>query len=283
MPFCSRCGKNLSDDDRFCSRCGEQVVRTFDLITRIADEGNSSQQLYDSRKTVFIGEIRKCPSCGAVISDPDIICPLCGHEFVSYYGRDSVDEFLKTLNSLEKNISEERRAMAKKDWRNWSGIAQFFFLWLNLYCMFIPMIIASEQRKKLTPSEKQKASLIESYEVINEKESIVRLLRYYKGQILFLNENYNSDSDISSKEAKRFWIKLYKTKYSQIINLLKRYSAEDNRIREMTSDLDNRLNEFEKRIIQSERKERIHRMVIWGTVIGLIVFSIGLLIWLYFH
>ena len=48
MAFCSNCGQQLDDKAKFCSACG-----TSRSVQQTANE--------NKRKTVYEGEIRKCP------------------------------------------------------------------------------------------------------------------------------------------------------------------------------------------------------------------------------
>lgn len=63
MAFCHNCGKELVTGAKFCAECG----------TPAGEAGNV-------RKENYVGEIIKCPSCGATLSSTDLICPECGLE-----------------------------------------------------------------------------------------------------------------------------------------------------------------------------------------------------------
>lgn len=51
MAFCSNCGKELATGAKFCFECGTPAGKV-DVTTR---------------RTVYSGEIHKCPSCGEVL------------------------------------------------------------------------------------------------------------------------------------------------------------------------------------------------------------------------
>ena len=67
MAFCSECGIELADGAKFCSECGAKVTA-------------QSSSRAEKRKTVYDGEIHKCPNCGEVIDAYDTICKSCGYE-----------------------------------------------------------------------------------------------------------------------------------------------------------------------------------------------------------
>ena len=91
MAFCTNCGNKIADDAKFCSGCGCPVGNSM--------ENNSS------RKTVYEGEIHKCPSCGAVLEPFALKCE-CGHELRGTTGSSSVARFSQRLEAAQ---SEKQR------------------------------------------------------------------------------------------------------------------------------------------------------------------------------
>lgn len=65
MTYCINCGKGLVEGAKFCANCGKAV------------EINSSTS---QRKTVYDGEIHKCPNCGSILGAYDSVCEVCGYE-----------------------------------------------------------------------------------------------------------------------------------------------------------------------------------------------------------
>ena len=53
------------------------------------------------RKTVYDGEIHKCPSCGEVLNSFTAACPTCGHEFRGSDATNSVKDFSSQLIQAE--------------------------------------------------------------------------------------------------------------------------------------------------------------------------------------
>ena len=85
MAFCINCGQELAEGAKFCANCGKAV------------NDNSTSQ----RKTVYEGEIHKCPNCGEVLSSFVTVCPSCGHELRGAKASNSVRELAMKLQQIE--------------------------------------------------------------------------------------------------------------------------------------------------------------------------------------
>ena len=82
MAFCINCGQELADGANFCGNCGKAV-----------SVNNPTSQ----RKTVFEGELHKCPSCGEILNSFMPVGPACGHELRGVKSSSSVKEFAQKL------------------------------------------------------------------------------------------------------------------------------------------------------------------------------------------
>ena len=91
MAFCTNCGQQVADDAKFCANCGTPISQ------------NTSNT---ERKTVFDGEIHKCPHCGEVLKAFETICPTCKFELRGTKAAGSVREFALKLENVS---SEEKR------------------------------------------------------------------------------------------------------------------------------------------------------------------------------
>ncbi|WP_255375165.1 zinc ribbon domain-containing protein [Collinsella sp. An307] len=65
--FCTKCGKQLNDDDRFCPSCGKSTGM-------LAPDGAGA------RREQWEGTVFKCPCCGQVLDAFSVVCPSCGFE-----------------------------------------------------------------------------------------------------------------------------------------------------------------------------------------------------------
>lgn len=87
MAFCMNCGQKLPEGAKFCFACGTAT--------------GSVRQDNLQRKTVYAGEIHKCPSCGGVLESFAVVCPTCGYELRGASATNSVREFAAKLDSAQ--------------------------------------------------------------------------------------------------------------------------------------------------------------------------------------
>lgn len=85
MAFCINCGQELAEGAKFCSRCGKS-----------AKESDSTAE----RKTVYDGEIHKCPNCGDILDAYESVCKTCGYERRGAKATVSVRELQLKLEEL---------------------------------------------------------------------------------------------------------------------------------------------------------------------------------------
>lgn len=94
MGFCINCGHALAEGARFCSGCG----------VAIGEAHTESEQ----RKSVYDGELHKCPNCAEMLKSFMSSCPSCGYELRGSKSKSRVDELankLELAESAEQKIS----------------------------------------------------------------------------------------------------------------------------------------------------------------------------------
>lgn len=85
MAFCFNCGNELRNEAKFCDVCGTPV--------------QEKKEEKNSRKTVFEGEIHKCPNCGEILNAFVNKCPSCGLELRGVASSSALKDFERRINS----------------------------------------------------------------------------------------------------------------------------------------------------------------------------------------
>ena len=211
MAFCQNCGNQLADDAKFCSNCGTPA-------------GSTGTE--NVRKQEYVGSVKKCPNCGAVVASLNAVCKSCGHEFVNTKVDKSVKEFFDKISDLSDGYETKQ----DEEKNSWFILIRAMCIVTAILCfMMVPegmdeakipgillINIAVLLRPSLTQQEKNKRNLIETYVVTNNKESIIEFLMLSCSQI-------QPGANPITKEGKNIslWNKVWKTKIRQTITKTK--------------------------------------------------------------
>ncbi|PKZ96004.1 zinc ribbon domain-containing protein [Streptococcus parasanguinis] len=137
MGFCIECGHALAEGAHFCGNCG----------VAIGEAHTESEQ----RKTVYDGELHKCPNCAEILNSFMPSCPSCGYELRGAKGASVVKEFAEKLEKIENTREEEKRG-------------------------FFTEILSALDAEKLNKTDEGKINLIRSFSIPNTKEDILEFM-----------------------------------------------------------------------------------------------------------
>ncbi len=205
MAFCSNCGKELAAGAKFCFECGTPVGKTDETV----------------RRTVYSGEIHKCPSCGEVLQSMTAICPACGHELNSAKLASALKEFIDEINECDKIIANTpKKELPKKGWKSWKKSTRILWVILNIFTSCVPLVIyltlplfrpllRSNATPELSSTEQRKVALIENITFPNDRESVLEALLFTKSKMAFLASE-------KANEKNAFWLRLWNTKATQL-------------------------------------------------------------------
>ena len=133
MAFCSNCGTKIIDGVKYCSECGTAV------------DCNDVR-----RRTIYEGEIHKCPNCGEVLNSFITNCPTCGYELRGTKASNAVHEFAMKLERIE----------ATREHVNSKSL--------------ISRLYGSDGQ--LSKADEQKIGIIRSFAIPNNKEDICEFM-----------------------------------------------------------------------------------------------------------
>lgn len=91
MAFCIKCGKELAGGANFCANCGSTI------------DSKSIEQ----RKTIYDGDLHKCPKCGEHLNAFVTKCPVCNYELRGSQASSCVHELAQKLEKTETYEQKE--------------------------------------------------------------------------------------------------------------------------------------------------------------------------------
>lgn len=127
MPFCSNCGQKIDANAKFCSGCGAKTaVQTSNNAASNTTSNVTRNTVNNSgeRRTVYEGEIRKCPNCGEIIDTFTARCPACGFELNNKKVSAVLQNFINEINECERSIENSPTA-GKTGWASWGKGKRF--------------------------------------------------------------------------------------------------------------------------------------------------------------
>jgi hypothetical protein len=229
-------------DGKFCPSCGT-------LAGSVVPAQAPPPQAAQPSATEKVGNIRKCPACGAEVPAMTAVCPSCGNEFSNVKVASSVQQFFEKLDALDQKIYD-----TSSDKPNIAGAL------LGMYGL------GGTQK-----GDKAKINLIESFPIPNSREDIVEFMILassrinYSGVNMMGNVNYMTESRELAK-----YNNAWKSKIKQAHTKAKVVFAND---KEAMAQIIPILNEFNA----AEKKARIKRTIIIAiVVIAVVVFYGGL-------
>ena len=134
MAFCINCGQELPDGAKFCANCGTAVNGTNSITPR---------------KTIYEGEIHKCPNCGDVLDAYELVCETCGYERRGIKATSSVRELQLKLEELYSKRPRQ-----------------------NIQTIFAQALSGGQ----LTNADEEIVNLIKNFSIPNTKEDIMEFL-----------------------------------------------------------------------------------------------------------
>ena len=133
MSFCINCGHQLTDGAKFCAECGTAVCASTGAM---------------HRKTVFEGELHKCPQCGEVLNSFSVNCPTCGYELRGTKGASSVRELTMKLQQIQSTSVPTK---------------------MNIESIFTQALSGGQ----LSTADEKKVELIKGFSIPNTKEDVM--------------------------------------------------------------------------------------------------------------
>ncbi len=233
MAFCINCGQELAEGVKFCACCG-----------RAANDNNSAAQ----RRTLYDGEIYKCPNCGDILDAYESVCKSCGYERRGAKATGSVRELQLKLEGL----------YAKRPQR-------------KIHTIFTQALSGGQ----ISNADEEIVGLIKNFSIPNNKEDIMEFIILASSNIDMKVYGVNSEQYRMLNPAQREISDAWLAKYEQAYQKARLMFGG-------TQDFLNIQGVYEQKMHEIQKKKRQLPLLIAGSVGGslLLVALVWLLVFL---
>jgi hypothetical protein len=194
MAFCANCGTKMGDGVKFCPSCG----------TRAAGGGDAGGAAPAKPAKEKVGNIRKCPACGAEVESFQSRCANCGHEFNQAEVASSVKEFSNKILELELR-PRPPVTLDKAHFIRGAIFMGIFIVGLGIGWAYVgyatsfdsdiytlaaavaALLFAAlvfKPKAAFTETDNQKRTLIENFPIPNTREDIIEFLMLASSKIV---------------------------------------------------------------------------------------------------
>jgi hypothetical protein len=194
-------------------------------------------------------KVKKCPNCGATITESILTCPECGYDFSMQ--SETSEEFQKRIEQLKIDlIRADEEYIKETESLPW----------------YSPLKIEKEKY-----CINKKANIIKSFNIPITKEGLMQLLDYtYSNYYATINEDdYYSEKD-------KIIHKAWESKYMQTYNMLKRHALSDTQVQAFIYSHDEQVRgrNKEKEIKKKNKKHEANKGLIGWTFFMVLLFII---------
>jgi uncharacterized OB-fold protein len=214
MAFCANCGTQMGDGVKFCASCGTQA-------------GGAAPAAPATEK---VGNIRKCPACGAALESFQARCESCGHELNKVGVSSGIKDFFDTLAASDMQAQADpaaNKGEGKKNLKFFIGLVVVLAIMVAILPWFLDIdedmavtgavviavvvgIALMVKKVSFSASDNRKKGLIEVFPVPNSKEDLLEFLVMASSQILPAN------SITHTARKQQAWNKIWAVKCRQV-------------------------------------------------------------------
>jgi hypothetical protein len=220
-------------------------------------------------KSVTVGQVKKCPSCGSPVESFQTRCESCGAELKNTEVSETLQKFIDQINKLDEEIALEKENQKKKR-------ISVGWVILNVFTYCIPLLVRTIKRvvfppaPELLPLEQRKKSYIENFAVPNNREDIVEFVLFASAKVNSMMDH--TGSSIKDIGAASMWGKIWSDKCSQLSARASVVLAND----EKTMKIVRNLGVDPKKLLQKAKKRELLRtgpIFAAAVAIGVIIFN----------
>lgn len=230
---------------------------------------NKTTETAASPKSDKLGDVKKCPACGAIAESFATKCSDCGTEFRSIEASGSVIKFFEKLDEVEATRTTALYEQSSKNNIGIGTVLLWLFFWpVLIFIKGFQLILSTAKPAKWSTTDVRKEELILNYPVPVSKEAILEFLTLSASKI-----NSSSYLTIFSEDTKykNAWNKIWLKKIEQINSKASISMKSDTKTyAEVQTIVENARN------ITKENTKKVFRVLGAGAIIilGFIVWSV---------
>ena len=232
---------------------------------------NQNSQSNAAPKSDKLGDIRKCPACGAIAETFATKCPECGTEFRNIEASQNIVKFFEKLDEVESKREDSiyDTRINKSNIGFGTVLLWLFFWYIMLPVKLIGFIINKSKPTKWSTTDSRKEELILNFPVPASREEIMEFLTLASSKI-----NSNSYFNVFSEETKykNTWNKIWLKKIEQIHSKAVLAMKDDKKSFEEV----NKISESARYAVRNNKKKVLHitlgfvaliaALIIWGII-----------------
>lgn len=203
-----------------------EMVLDAKLFEKKQESNSTNPTASASPNSDKLGDVKKCPGCGAITESFSTKCADCGTEFRNINASQNITKFFDKLNELEAGREESLFNSQKLTENIGCGT---IIKWVFLYPILIPyhiiiFVINKSKPPKWSTTDIRKEEMIMNFPVPNSKEEIIEFLTLStsKIQVVSFMNRFNEEGKYISK-----WNSIWCKKAEQIFTKAKLSMSND--------------------------------------------------------
>ncbi len=238
------------------------------LQAKLFEKQKSDKPVSAAPKSDKLGDVRKCPACGAIAETFATKCSDCGTEFRNIEASQNIIKFFEKLDDIESNRKDNIYETSNTNSSIGIGtiIKWLFFWYILLPLKIVSFFINKSKPAKWSTTDSRKEELVLNFPVPASREEILEFLTLATSRI---NSNTYFNAFAEETKYKDTWNKIWLKKIEQI------YSKASLAMKNDKKSLDevNRFAENARLIVKSNNKKILH------IALGFITLIAALIIW----
>lgn len=165
-------------------------------------------------KSDKLGDIRKCPACGAIVQSFATKCSDCGTEFRNIEASRNITIFFEKLDELESNRKENYSNKKQESSTSLVTLMKWFFFFpIMIISKFTTIFMEPLKPAKWSITDSRKEEMIMNFPVPNSREEIIEFitLSISKIQKISIMKSSSEESKYITK-----WNSIWKKKAEQV-------------------------------------------------------------------